>query len=195
MQNYWIWSYYGKTMATQDHEVEDIVTLAERYRLVVHRSNRAHYIAAERAERRGRILGAISVLLGAVVGTSIFATIQLSPSVNWRIATGLVATLAAVLSAIHTFLDYAKQATGNRSAGAAYGCLRRDFDGFFIEARTLSDRVQLMERLSVLRQRIDELGQASPLIPGRAYKAALKQIDEEAAANKPETQHQLESPH
>lgn len=167
-------------MMTEGRDVEDIVALAERYRLVVHRSNRAHYIAAERAERRGRILGLISVVLGAVVGTSIFATIQLSPSVEWRVAAGLVATLAAVLSAIHVFLDYAKQATGCRSAGAAYGCLRRDFDAFFIEVRTLGDRTRSMERLSELRQRIDELGQASPLILGRAYKAALKQIAEEA---------------
>lgn len=56
-------------MSGEADGVEDIRTLAERYRLVVQRSNRWHYVAAERAEARGRMLGIASAALGAVVGT------------------------------------------------------------------------------------------------------------------------------
>jgi hypothetical protein len=163
-------------MSDKADGVEDIRALAERYRLVVQESNRGHYVAAERAEARGRILGIVSVVVGAVVGTSIFATIQSSPSVDWRIAAGLLVTGATLLSALQTFLDCAKRAAEYRTAGAAYGRLRREFDGFLLEISTSKDRVQLMENLSVLRGHIDEMGQQSPLIPPRSYRAGLRQL-------------------
>jgi uncharacterized membrane protein YeaQ/YmgE (transglycosylase-associated protein family) len=163
-------------MSDKPDGVEDIKALAERYRRVVQESNRGHYVAAERAEGRGRLLGIASVIVGAVVGTSIFATIQSSPSVNWRIAAGLLVTGATVLSALQTFLDYAKRAAEYRTAGAAYGRLRREFDGFLLEINSNEDRVKLMEDLSVLRGHIDELGQQSPLIPPRSYSAGLRQL-------------------
>ena len=163
-------------MSDKADDVEDIRAVAERYRRVVRQSNRGHYVAAERAEARNRILGIASVVVGTVVGTSIFATIQSSPSVNWRVAAGLLVTGAAVLSALQTFLDYAKRASEYRTAGAAYGRLRREFDGFMLKIATSKDRVQLMEDLSILRGHIDELGQQSPLIPPRSYRAGLRQL-------------------
>jgi hypothetical protein len=163
-------------MSTEIHDTKDIKILAERYRLTVQGSNRGHYVAAERAEARGRILGIASAVIGVVVGTSIFATIQSAPSVDWRIFAGLLATGAAVLGAMHTFLDYDKRAAEYRTAGAAYGRLRREFDGFFLDLATSNDRAQLMASLSELRGRIDELGQQSPLIPRQSYKAGLRQL-------------------
>ena len=161
-------------MPAEVDDVKDIKDLAERYRSSVEHINQAHYFTAHRAEVRGRILGIASVILGAIVGTSIFATIQSSPSVDWRISAGLLATVAAVLGAMQTFLDYAKRAAEHRTAGAAYGRLRREFDGFFLELATNGDRLQLTERLSQLRRRLDELGQGSPLIPDRFYKASRR---------------------
>jgi len=163
-------------MSGEADDVEDMRTLAEWYRLEVLGSNRGHYVAAERAEARGRILGIASVALGAVVGTSIFATIQSSPSVDWRITAGILVTGAAVLGTLQTFLDYAKRAAEYRTAGAAYGRLRREFDIFLLEISTSRDRVQLMENMSVLRRHIDELGQQSPLIPPRSYRAGLRRL-------------------
>jgi hypothetical protein len=163
-------------MPDKSDDIEDIRALANRYRRVVQQSNRGHYVAAERAEACGRVLGISSVAVTAVVGTSIFATIQSSPSVKWRIAAGLLVTAAAVLSALQTFLDYAKRAAEYRTAGAAYGRLRREFDSFLLETATSKNRATLMEGLSVLRGHIDELGQQSPLIPPRSYRAGLRQL-------------------
>jgi hypothetical protein len=69
-------------MPAEANGLEDIRILAERYRSVVQSSNREHYTAAERAETRSRTLGIASAALGAIVGTSIFATIQSSPSLS-----------------------------------------------------------------------------------------------------------------
>jgi hypothetical protein len=157
-------------------EVADIQELAEHYRLAVQGSNRGHYVAAERAETRGRVIGIASAVLGAAVGTSIFATIESAPTVNWRVVAGFLAIAAAVLGAMHTFLDYSGRAAEYRLAGAAYGRLRRDFDSFFLELATSKDRPQLMAGLSRLRLRMDELGQESPLIPKRSYAAGQRQL-------------------
>jgi MFS family permease len=157
-------------------EVADIQELAENYRLAVQGSSRGHYVAAERAETRGRVIGIASAVLGAAVGTSIFATIESAPTVNWRVVAGFLAIAAAVLGALHTFLDYSGRAAEYRLAGAAYGRLRRDFDSFFLELATSRDRLQLIAGLSRLRVRMDELGQESPLIPKRSYASGQRQI-------------------
>jgi hypothetical protein len=166
-------------MPSESDTVEKIRALAERYRKMVHGSNRGHYMAAERAELRGRVIGITSAILGAVVGTSIFATIQSSPSVPWRISAGLLATSAAVLAAMYTFLDYAQRAASHRAAGAAYGRLLREFDGFSLELSAGKDVSQLMGSLARLRHRMDELGQDSPLIPSPSFWAGQKEIRKE----------------
>jgi hypothetical protein len=163
-------------MSSESDGVEDIRALAERYRLLVQRSNWGHYDAAKRADGRSRILGTSSAALGAIVGTSIFATVQSSPSVDWRITAGILITGAALLGALQTFLDYAGRAAEYRTAGAAYGRLRREFDMFLLKVSTSRDRAQLMEDLSVLCRHIDEIGQQSPLIPQRSYRAVLRQL-------------------
>jgi hypothetical protein len=161
---------WRRPMPAEANGLEDIRILAERYRSVVKGSNRGHYTAAERAETRSRTLG------GAIVGTSIFATIQSSPSLSWRITPGILVTGAAILGALQTFLDYAKRAAEYRTAGAAYGRLRREFDIFLLGISGSKDRVQLIENLSVLCRHIDELGQQSPLIPPSSYKAARRRL-------------------
>jgi len=148
------------SMSNDSDDVEDIRALAERYRLLVQRSNWWHYDAAKRADARSRILGISSAALGAIVGTSIFATVQSSPSVDWRITAGILITAAALLGALQTFLDYAGRATEYRTAAAAYGRLRREFDMFLLKISTSRDRAQLMEDLSVLCRHIDYLTQS-----------------------------------
>jgi hypothetical protein len=167
---------WRRPMPAEANGLEDIRILAERYRSVVKGSNRGHYTAAERAETRSRTLGIASAALGAIVGTSIFATIQSSPSLSWRITPGILVTGAAILGALQTFLDYAKRAAEYRTAGAAYGRLRREFDIFLLGISGSKDRVQLIENLSVLCRHIDELGQQSPLIPPSSYKAARRRL-------------------
>jgi hypothetical protein len=156
--------------------LEDVEALATRYQLVVARSGRGHYIAAERMDRRGRGLGTVSAVLGAVVGTSIFATLGASPSTGWKVAAGLASTSAAVLVALATFLNYADRAAKHRVAGAAYGKLRREFDQFFLDIRDPPSRTEVLTQVSRLRSRIDELGEASPLIPKGAYGSALQEV-------------------
>lgn len=66
-------------------------------------SSKAHYNAADERSRHYPTLGLPVVVITAVVGTSIFATIEDNPEVGWKVLVGIVYLLAAVLSAAQTF--------------------------------------------------------------------------------------------
>lgn len=159
-----------------DDGAKHINSVATMYQLEVARVGRAHYIGAQRCERRGRLLGTTSAMLGAIVGTSIFASLGTSPSAAWKITVGLVSTIAAVLVALQTFLGYADRAAKHRGAGAAYGKLRRDFDQFFLDIGYSGDQQQALSELRRLRSRMGELGDASPLTPPSTYRSAKKKV-------------------
>jgi hypothetical protein len=77
------------------------------------------------AERR---LGVPAVALSAVVATGIFATLQSSPATGWKIATGLIAALAATLTALQTFFRQTDRAEQFREAARGYGRMRRQLE-------------------------------------------------------------------
>jgi len=68
-------------------------------------AHRAHRMAAAQFEFRYRVLGAGAVSLSAIVGTTIFFTLQESPDLYIRVVAGLLSIVAAVLAALQTFMD------------------------------------------------------------------------------------------
>jgi hypothetical protein len=89
---------------------------------------RAQYLAGKRANTMHQTLGIPVVVLTAVVGTAIFATLGTSPSSKWIIGVGLLSLLATILAALQTFLGYSQRAERSRTAAVAYGQLKRDLD-------------------------------------------------------------------
>src|SRR5215510_8176325 len=86
-----------------------LLRTAEDYRHYAQKKSNAHYRMAERATISGKRLGIPVTVATAIVGTSIFATLS-SPQQNLvrQIGTGLLSLAAAVLSALHTFFNFAK---------------------------------------------------------------------------------------
>jgi hypothetical protein len=135
----------------------------------------AHAKAAARFRRWGRLLGVPVIVLTTVVGTSIFATIsEQAISENWKIAAGLMSGLAAVLSALQTFLDYGVLAEKHNLASIAFGALRRDleraldagpFDG--------GTRGQIMKEI---KDRWAEIEREAPIVPDNLHRKAAKQV-------------------
>ena len=126
----------------------------------------AHARAATRFRRRGRLLGVPVVVLTAAVGTGIFATIsEAPPSDAWKVAAGLLAALAAVLSAIQTFLDYGVLAEKHKLADQSFGALRRDLERC-LDAGSLAGepRAKLMEEIGA---RWNQIERAAPIVPRR----------------------------
>ena len=142
---------------------------------------RAHYKAAETADRWHRAIGLCSAVLSAIVGTAIFATIRESAGETWRIVAGLVLLLASLLASIQSFFGFAERASDHRVAGGAYAVLRRDLDLFLLSFAHLPRETNtLLDALIEHKGRLDELGTTSPLIPKRSYTKAEREFEQEA---------------
>ena len=76
--------------------LDDLIARANKYAISAGRTGEGQYRAAERSERLGQWLSWTSTVLGAAVGTSIFAEwVETYP-----IQVGLAAIVAAALSAV-----------------------------------------------------------------------------------------------
>ncbi len=117
---------------------------------------KAYNDATTRAVAAELRLGVPAVALSALVATGVFATLQSDPAVGWRIATGIVAALAAVLTALQTFLRHNERAEQFREAARGYGRMRRR-----IEQALLFPPLTRQEAIEVLTELAEELGQTS----------------------------------
>jgi hypothetical protein len=154
--------------------MEKVVEHARRLRWDVRNSGRAHYLAAERALRTHKLLGAPAIVLSSIVGTSIFATVNSSPAIGWKIAAGLIAILAAVFTALQSFFKLSETAETHRAAGAEYGALRRRLDLFLIRiAESKNYEVdQALSELDQIHKAMRALALQSATVPPWAYQKA-----------------------
>ena len=104
--------------------VSDEVQLLEHWRKQARTANVAHLRATDSMSRRGFGLGATTTIgLGAVVGTSVFASAQGNAKFNtpFGYALGSLSVLAAVLAALQTYFRYSERAEKHRQASRQYG--------------------------------------------------------------------------
>ncbi len=112
------------------------------------------------AERR---LGVPAVVLSALVATGVFATLESHPDVGWRIATGIVAALAAVLTALQTFLRQAERAEQFREAARGYGRMRREIER--VQLLPPTTREDADEVLASLAAELADTSRGKPNVP------------------------------
>jgi hypothetical protein len=118
-------------------------------------SQHAHYRTTRHLSKVNYRLGLPAGLLSAIVGTSIFVSLEKAPSITVRIIFGMISITAAALSAAQTYLRFAERAEKHRSAGAAYGALRREIEQFQAIGPTTGEQEATF--VDSLRKRFDEL--------------------------------------
>ena len=123
----------------------------------------AHYGSAEYFGKWKFGLGIPAVILSALVGTTVFATLQKQPELWLQIIVGFASVAAALLTSLQTFLGYSERAEKHRIAGAKYGAVRRELEYI----RTLSNVDEA--KLENLRKRLDDLAYESPNNPKNIY--------------------------
>jgi len=80
-------------------------------------------------------MGITVIILTTVVGTRIFgyfSKMQGDSGVNYQIITGLISLLAAVLSALQTFLGFQERGEKNKIAAAEYEAVNNKLSTFFL---------------------------------------------------------------
>jgi hypothetical protein len=130
----------------------------------------AHYDAARFFSRRNYWIGIPAIVFAAVVGTSVFATLEKEVDVYIKLIVAMISIFAAVLSALQTFLKYSDRADSHRRTGARYAAIKRE-----IEQLLTSSEEKLKEDakpIDVLRKKIDELSFEAPELPAHILKAA-----------------------
>ncbi|UUT21044.1 SLATT domain-containing protein [Pseudomonas sp. T8] len=118
-----------------------------------------HYRAALRYSRIHFWLAVPTVALSAIVGTTVFATMQQQIGFWWQLGVGAMSVLAAVMTALQTTLRYQELAEKHREAGARYNALGREIE-LLLSYSDLDLNV-----VSEIRGRIDKMAQESPHIP------------------------------
>lgn len=141
----------------------------------------AHYLLATRLRRRNLWLGIPAVVVSAVVGTSLFASLandtnSLPPEL--RLSIGGLSVAAAVLAAMQTFLRFAERSERHVQAGDWYASINRKIDQ--AEALPPADRGDPKQVLNDLRKEMSEAGQAYPQIGEAVWHevAAMYEVDD-----------------
>lgn len=116
----------------------------------------AHYGSSDYYGKRKFWLGVPAVVLSAIVGTTVFATLQEKPELWIQIIVGLASVTAALLTSLQTFLGYSEKAEKHRIAGAKYGALGRELEYL----RTLENIDA--GKITDIKKRLDDLAEESP---------------------------------
>jgi hypothetical protein len=125
----------------------------------------AHYFLATELRRRNLALGIPVVILSAIVGTALFASLAASTDsfpLGMRLAVGSVSLLAAVLAAIQTFLRFAERSERHAQAADWYSAIRREIDELL--ALPADKRGESKKTLDGLRKEFNKAGQTYPAI-------------------------------
>jgi hypothetical protein len=138
-------------------------------------SQLSHYKVATFYAARARRLGVATVILSALTGTTLFATLEeTAGGTTIHLALGLCSITAAVLAALHTSLGYSERANQHRAAGTLYGSIRREMERY--QAFRPAERDDAIRVLEGLRTRIDEAATAAPDVPERLWRQAQADI-------------------
>jgi hypothetical protein len=154
--------------------MKEILDKALEYETTYRIVGRAHYLAADRYTRFNRLFGIPVIVITAVVGTTIFGTLDQNPNTGWKIVAGLVTLAGTVLSSLQTSLGFSQTAQKHKAAGEAYRAIRRRFEMLrlrYSQARA-EQREEAMNALEAIVAELAELPKEFPTVPDRCYSQA-----------------------
>ena len=159
--------------------MEDILTkaleFADKYRI----TGRAHYLSASYYAKLNRLFGIPVIIITAVVGTTIFGTLEQNPNSSFKIAAGLISIVGTVLATLQTTLGFAQIAEKHKAAGETYRSMQRRFELFELKFKATGPEVReiAMNQLEDLVEKLDEVAKNFPAMSDRFYSTAKREID------------------
>jgi hypothetical protein len=125
-----------------------------------------HADACDYFEHWDSVLGLTSAVLAAIVGSTIFISLQQTTSLVVKLAAGAIGLIAAIAAAVQTTVKYGARAERHRQASRQYGALLRQLD----ELRALPPPPgELESKIDQLRKGFDDAGTAAPDVPPRIW--------------------------
>ena len=155
------------TLATNKPKLD----LLRRWRTNCRRSQIANYAAAARYSKRNYLIGIPTVILSAIVGTSVFAALgkaDIHPYL--QITVGLISVLSATLAALQTFLKWGEAAAKYASTASVYGSVKRQLDHEIVKLEC--NEAVSEEVVAGIREQMDTLSREAPVVPGDIWERA-----------------------
>jgi len=136
--------------------------------LHAHKGRDRHDLAARRCDQQRYLLGIPATVISAIVGTTVFATLQESPgSTTMQFLIGSLAIITAILASLQSFLNLGARAERHRIAGVKYKAVIRHLEQLGIG--TISRMKLDAPLLNDVRQSLDALEEEMPVVPPRIY--------------------------
>ena len=135
---------------------DEMLALLEKWSAKAKWYRDAHYSASVRLRRMHFGLGIPSVAFSAVVGTTVFATLQKTVSLNVAVTVGCLSVLAAILAALQTFLRFGERAESHRLVSAEYDAFAKRAD-FLGAAKFSKARPATAELIKKLEEATDQM--------------------------------------
>jgi hypothetical protein len=149
-------------------EPNNVEELLRGWVLHAHKGRDRHDVAARENDRNRRWLGIPTIVLSAMVGTSMFASLgqdALDPLL--KILVGLFSIAAVVFTSLQTFFDYANRAEIHRATGVKYKVIIRQLEQILSQpAKSFNSED---DWLSGIRESLDVLEEEAPIVPHEIY--------------------------
>jgi hypothetical protein len=131
----------------------------------------AYYAKSERLRVWNMMLGIPVVIVTAVVGTSVFASINLKGAVSphTKVFVGAISVLAAVLASIQTFTKLGESAQQHGVAGDWYAAIRRDIEQELHLPAAFREKPQIF--MSRIRKEMNAAAEKAPELGERWWQA------------------------
>ena len=135
--------------------------LLQRWHKTIRRCQVEHEISARKYEKRNWKLGVPVVIFSAIVGASIFGTLQKSGWEWVQVIAGCLSVISVVLSSLQTFLGFGERASGHKTAADRFGELARELQQAI--AGGIADS-EWPEFLKSVRSRWDGIAREAPTL-------------------------------
>jgi len=158
-------------MTTKEQKLELLHNWYRRIRI----AQAGHYDDAGRLKRLHLLLGIPVVILSAIVGTGVFASLaEENPSITLRIVLGITSILAAALASLQTFLNYAEQSARHLDAATKLSSLKKEIEANLVLIPP--DSEALDEFIKTVHMKWDTVTTEAPLLSEKAFSGNFKKM-------------------
>ena len=127
--------------------------------------------AARRLESQYRSMGVASVILSAIVGASLFSSLEAEYAPWGRIVAGFVSVAASVLASLVTFHRFEERTERHRSAGVGFKTALRELEKLHVAHSVSTPGPDSIDRI---QQELGDLGKIEPVVPEDINRAVEK---------------------
>ena len=160
-------SIVKNTQANRDRRKEPKVSagkiqiLLEKWHRRIRATHKGHYKDAAILETRHRKLGTIVVILSAIVGSSIFASLATNPSIEIKLITGFLSLLVVVLATLQTYLNYPAKIITHILAATQLSSIKKRIEE---QLSVGADEQEIKAFISEVRREWDAITAGAPLM-------------------------------